>query len=283
MFFMGRIRWAVRKILLPIKRNDLVLDVGSGGNPYTRSDILLDRFQNSEHRGGVALVIDRVTILGDANKMPFKDKSIDFIIASHILEHMEDPAVFLNELQRVGKAGYIETPNFLCERFVPCEAHTLELANINNKIIIHKKNGPVHDPFISSLEFLNNNNKWRKLFFWRPELFHMRYLWKDKIDFEIVNPDFFPAKTIMLTNKVDDEKAYTDNIFKNNISWRTLFNYIFYHFHKFQRTARLKKINLIDILECPKCKGDLREGQKVLVCKQCNYEYKNDLYIDFDS
>mgnify|MGYP001599329996 FL=1 len=107
MFKINRVFWALRKIRLPIDSNALVLDVGSGGNPFGRSDVLLDRLTGDDHRNGEAMMIDRTCVFGDAGRMPFKDNAFDFVIASHILEHMAQPEVFINELQRVGKAGYI--------------------------------------------------------------------------------------------------------------------------------------------------------------------------------
>ena len=71
--------------------------------------------------------------------MPFKDKSFDFVIASHVLEHSSDPEAFLRELMRVGKAGYIETPDALFERINPFRFHRLEVTDINGKIVIFKK------------------------------------------------------------------------------------------------------------------------------------------------
>ena len=40
-------------------------------------------------------------------KLPFKDKEFDFVIASHVAEHVDDISYFLNELSRVEKKGYI--------------------------------------------------------------------------------------------------------------------------------------------------------------------------------
>ena len=95
---------------------DLVLDVGSGGDPFPRSDVLLDRLTGDAHRNGEAMLIDRPAIFADACNMPFIDKAFDFVVASHILEHMANPTKFLAELTRVGRAGYIETPNAVFER-----------------------------------------------------------------------------------------------------------------------------------------------------------------------
>ncbi len=93
MFHLRRVKWALRKVHLPVA-GGLVLDVGSGGKPYPRSDVLLDRMTGAEHRCGAAMMIDRPAVFGDASKMPFRDQAFDFVIASHILEHMPDPAVF---------------------------------------------------------------------------------------------------------------------------------------------------------------------------------------------
>ena len=111
MFEYKRVKWTLRKMSLPVKESGLVLDVGSGGTPYPRSDVLLDRLTDDQHRCGDSMTLDRPSVFGDAQRMSFKDKAFDFVVASHILEHMADPEQFLKELQRAGKAGYIETPN----------------------------------------------------------------------------------------------------------------------------------------------------------------------------
>ncbi len=115
----SRIAWALRKIVLPIGIRDLVLDVGSGGNPHPAADVILDKYIDPIHRQGAQLRSDRPLVLADAGKMPFRDKAFDFVVAFHVLEHVRDPRAFLEELQRVGKAGYIETPNVFFERIVP--------------------------------------------------------------------------------------------------------------------------------------------------------------------
>ena len=43
-------------------------------------------------------------------KFPFHDKEFDFVIASHVLEHISEPFQFCKELARIGHAGYIEVP-----------------------------------------------------------------------------------------------------------------------------------------------------------------------------
>ena len=72
-----------------------MLDVGSGSNPQPAADILIERYIDSKHRFGAPFVEDRPIVLGNACRMPFKDKIFDFVIAFHVLEHMDDPALFL--------------------------------------------------------------------------------------------------------------------------------------------------------------------------------------------
>ena len=46
-------------------------------------------------------------------KLSFKDNEFDFVIASHVIEHVEDFQFFIKELERVAKKGYIELPTRL--------------------------------------------------------------------------------------------------------------------------------------------------------------------------
>jgi ubiquinone/menaquinone biosynthesis C-methylase UbiE len=43
--------------------------------------------------------------------LPFKDKTFDYVYASHVLEHTRNPEAACQELMRIARAGYIETPS----------------------------------------------------------------------------------------------------------------------------------------------------------------------------
>src|SRR5262249_44327019 len=146
-----RIAWALRKVQVPVHSQGLVLDVGAGSCPYPRSDVLLERYVKSDHRCGASLVSDRPTVFADALRMPFKAKAFDFVIASHILEHIKSPEAFLSELTRVGKAGYIETPNIFLERLSPYPIHVLEIMERDGKLLIRKKPKEGADDYLARL------------------------------------------------------------------------------------------------------------------------------------
>lgn len=281
MIHFNRFLWAIRKLSLPVNKNSIVLDVGSGGNPHPRSDVLLDRVLGAEHRSGTPMVIDRLTVLGDANKLPFKDKSFDFIIASHILEHMENPEIFISELMRVGKAGYIETPNFICERLTPCLAHCLEIANIDGVLHINKKNNSIPDLFFFKTNFLNSNSRWKSLFYKDPFLFHTRYFWTNEIKYKIFNPHTKTNWINSIYNNSETSEISTKSS-SSGLNWRSLGSFIFEFFEKKMRSKRMQKFDIYKILVCPECKGDLEKSKESLSCINCNIQYSNQPYINFD-
>jgi hypothetical protein len=91
-----------------------VLDVGSGHAPNGRADVLLEMMiEDDSHRSGVSVdQADPRLVIGDACNMPFPDKAFDYVLATHLAEHVDDPGALCRELSRVGRAGYVETPGW---------------------------------------------------------------------------------------------------------------------------------------------------------------------------
>jgi SAM-dependent methyltransferase len=64
------------------------------------------------HRNGNEVAFDgRPFIQADVTKLPFSDGAADFVIVSHLAEHVDDPSAFCAELHRAYDRGYIETPS----------------------------------------------------------------------------------------------------------------------------------------------------------------------------
>ena len=102
-----RVAWALRRLHCPVAAEALVLEVGSGGNPYARANVLLDAYEVTGQRHWVPLVSDRPTILGFVESLPFKDKAFDFVIAHNGLHHCASPHRGLLEMHRVARKGVL--------------------------------------------------------------------------------------------------------------------------------------------------------------------------------
>lgn len=270
----NRIAWSLRKLSLPIKSSDLVLDVGSGGSPHPAADVLLERYLDPRHRHS-AMVIDRPTVLADACKMPFRDKSFDFVIAFHVLEHVSDPTSFLKELQRVGKAGYIETPSAIFERLVPYDVHLLEVMEIENRLVINKKSSARPDYFLNELELIKHSEKWKRFFYGNPDLFHTRYFWQDEIHFKVLNP------TVSTNWFVEPEASQlVDGTAPSNNSGGGLRSLGLAAVRRWYK-LRKRKVDLAQLLACPDCHGQLL-ADDLLTCVQCQTSYPRDPVPDFN-
>jgi SAM-dependent methyltransferase len=273
---LNRIAWSLRKMSLPIKRSDLVLDVGSGSNPHPAADILLERYLDPKHRYS-AMVIDRPTVLADACKMPFRDKAFDFVIAFHVLEHVSDPASFLTELQRVGKAGYIETPNAIFERLVPYDVHLLEIMNINHRLLINKKISAKPDHFLNELELIRDSAKWNRLFYGNPKLFHVRYFWEGEINFEILNPEVSSNWFVEPGTPELEEQQFVTSNQSNGIRSAGLAV-----IRKWHRLTKRKITDLSELLVCPECHGSLDICNDAGSCIHCRVSYPLHPVPDFN-
>jgi len=103
--------------IVSIKETDKVLEVGPGGTPYHRSNVLLEKIFNkddaNEQRGHAKpLQTKKKIVFYEGNTFPFEDNEFDYVICSHVLEHITSNEIkrFVSELQRVSTRGYLEFP-----------------------------------------------------------------------------------------------------------------------------------------------------------------------------
>jgi SAM-dependent methyltransferase len=94
-----------------IEPGERVLDIGSGGDPFPYATCLVDRFLDpTPHRHGSIAQHGKPLVSADIQRLPFSDKSFDFVYCAHMLEHVDDPVKACAEIMRIGKRGYLETP-----------------------------------------------------------------------------------------------------------------------------------------------------------------------------
>jgi SAM-dependent methyltransferase len=122
---------ARERILGELDDDAVVLDIGGWADPVPRADWVIDLMPHEtrglyEREGWVARRADPperftaeswiVRDLCDREPYPFEDGSIDFVICAHTLEDLRDPLFVCSEINRIGKAGYVEVPSRLEEQ-----------------------------------------------------------------------------------------------------------------------------------------------------------------------
>ncbi|MEE8577961.1 MAG: class I SAM-dependent methyltransferase [candidate division Zixibacteria bacterium] len=268
---MGLISFTTLHRKLGIKRSDIVIDIGSGNNPILRADILVEKYVFSDRERYSGLIMDRPVVSADGARLPFRDKSIDFVHCSHVLEHVPDPAAFLDEIQRVGKRGIIVTPHGDYEKIDPRDQHLWYVWNQKERLILKQKTRWNEYREISKYFFniIGNVREYWKLFDKYYELFNTIYLWEDKIDYEISGDSNFDFS---LFNKASEETTAEAGITLQVSSKAKLKS----HFASAVRSAISAPFNFNDLLCCPKCHSDLKKNSGLLACPVCQREFKSE-------
>ena len=259
--------WSLRRLHCPVGPDALVLEVGSGGNPYARANVLLDAYETTGERHWVPLLVDRPTVLGFVERLPFRDKAFDFVIASHVLEHSYNPAGFLEELQRVAQGGYIEVPDAFMERINPYRDHRLEITVRHDRLRIRNKAAWRPDPDLVELyEDRAKRIMTRNVIPRHPFTFHVRYYWREKIEYEIVNPETRPS--------LEATKDRAGPLQEPNARGRVNAALSMLVRHLFSQRRRNSKIDLVTLLRCTECyRSALRFDKEALFCMQCGRVY----------
>ena len=154
-----------------------VLDVGCGYRAHPKAFVIADVQDLSNYYK------ERKFIKINEKKFPFKDKEFDFVIASHVIEHVEDFEFFIKELERVSSKGYIELPSRLGDNLV-FENKTDHVwwflyDDVNNKLVASKRN-QIIEPFIT----VSTGKLFEKIF---RESLVIELMWEEKIDYQIDN------------------------------------------------------------------------------------------------
>ena len=172
-------RTSIKNINKIIKENPKwkILDIGCGYRAHPYASVIADVQDLSNHYEG------KKFIQINEKKLPFKDKEFDFVIASHVIEHVEDFEFFINELERISPKGYIELPSRLGDNLV-FENKTDHIwwfvyDDINNKLLASKRNQLV-EPFLT----VSTAKLFEKIF---RESLVIELTWDKKIDYQIDN------------------------------------------------------------------------------------------------
>jgi SAM-dependent methyltransferase len=152
-----------------------ILDIGCGytANQYAKVVADVQDLSNFYKNKNFIKITDK--------KLPFKDNEFDFVITSHVIEHVEDFQFFIHEIERISKQGYIELPTRLGDNMV--------FENLNdhiwwfkyddefNSLSVSKKN-QILEPFVSVATAKKFEIPFR-------ESLIMEIYWKDKVNYKI--------------------------------------------------------------------------------------------------
>ena len=132
--------------ILSKNSNWKILDVGCGYRANKFATVISDVQDLSGYYN------NRNFIRVSSKELPFKNKEFDFVIASHVIEHVEDFEFFIKELERVSNKGYIELPTRLGDNIVfenkSDHIWWFKFNDHEDKIIASKKKQFI-DPFIT--------------------------------------------------------------------------------------------------------------------------------------
>jgi len=154
-----------------------ILDIGCGYRPNKYANVIADTKDFSQFHK------DKIFIKIKDKKLPFKDKEFDFVIASHVIEHVDDFEFFIKELERISSKGYIELPSRLGDNLVFENKNDhiwwCVFDDINNQILVSKKNQLI-DPFIT----VSTAKLLEQIF---RESLVIELAWEEKIEYKIDN------------------------------------------------------------------------------------------------
>ena len=154
-----------------------ILDIGCGYTAHKNANVVCD----VQDLSSVYKEKDFVKLT--SNILPFKDKEFDFVIASHVIEHVKDVEIFIKELQRVSSKGYIELPTKLEDNLVfenkKDHLWHMEFDDDKNQLIISKK-----IQFLEPVLTVSSAKKFLKYF--RQSLV-LELFWENSIEFNVVD------------------------------------------------------------------------------------------------
>ena len=192
--------WLTNRVIKPLDR---VLDVGCGCAPFPRADVSIDRYarENLEKLWDDCKVEHRPKKLVQHDfshaPMPFKEKEFDFVYCRHTLEDMLDPFLLMGDMQRVGKAGYIETPSPFSELSRGIDGFKnsyLWRGYYHHRFFVWVRDGELcfvsKYPIVEHFDYMDNEKTLEDLLRKRPELWNTYFLWTDEIRWKHLEDPF---------------------------------------------------------------------------------------------
>ena len=177
------IKRSSKKFIDNLLKNNItwkILDIGCGYTAHSNASVICDVQDLSN------FYKDKKFTRLKEKTLPFKNKEFDFVIASHVMEHVDDVDYFIKELERVSTKGYIELPTILEDNLVfenkKDHLWHMEFDDIENELQISKK-----IQYLEPVITVSSIKKFAKYF--RQSLILELY-WENSIEFKKVEKNF---------------------------------------------------------------------------------------------
>ena len=152
-----------------------ILDIGCGYNANKFANVICDVQDLSKYYP------NKIFVRLVEKKLPFKDNEFDFVVASHVMEHVNDVEFFIGELERISKQGYIELPTMLEDNLVfenkKDHLWHMDFDDVEFELLITKKI-QYFEPILTVSSIKKLNEIFRKSFI-------LELHWEKKIDYKI--------------------------------------------------------------------------------------------------
>jgi uncharacterized protein YbaR (Trm112 family) len=222
--------------------------------------VLMERYIEDDSQRPGKLIIDRPLVCGDIHDIPFIDNAFSFVHCAHLLEHLEKPEKAIDEITRVSKSGYIETPSEIHEFLdLNFPFHRWAVSMENDCWVFREK------PQITSVhplvEALKNKDNWthKCIRMHHNQINILSRFWHDNVKYRIERCDQ-PIAPYAAENEPTEASEYAVNPRKQKLKL-LLGNLL------------SPTINLYDILACPICKLHITIENSDLICNNCNIKY----------
>ena len=175
--------------VLSENKNWKILDIGCGYSANEYANTICDIQDLSE------FYKDKNFIKLEGESLPFENNQFDFVIASHVIEHVNDFKNFISELERVSKKGYIELPSKLEDNLVfenkKDHLWHMDFDDVENKLIFSEKIQFINPILtVSTIQNLRENFKSSLV---------LELYWENKIDYKYIKPENNLRKISLLT------------------------------------------------------------------------------------
>ena len=161
--------------ILEKESNWKVLDIGCGYTANKNANTIADIQDLSK------FYKDRNFVKITNDKLPFKDKEFDFVISSHVIEHVDNFEFFIKELERISSKGYIELPTRFADNLIFENKNDhiwwFVFDDANYRLIVSKRNQLI-EPFLN----VSTGKIFEKSF---RESFVLELMWNDSIEYKI--------------------------------------------------------------------------------------------------